>query len=78
MKIIPSFGECLLDEGTFTLYSIYVLKYKNKKMIGASSNFERPENIILVNATKMCIFNMSIVCDNQYNGFGMNIRANRL
>lgn len=47
-------------------------------MIGASSNFERPENIILVNATKMCIFNMSIVCDNQYNGFGMNIRANRL
>jgi hypothetical protein len=65
MKVIPRFWECLLDEGTFTLYSIYVLKYKNKKMLGASSNFERLEDIMLVNATKMCIFNMPIVFDNQ-------------
>ena len=44
MKVIPRFWECLLDEGTFTLYSIYVLQYKNKKkMLGDSSNFERLE-----------------------------------
>jgi len=55
-----------------------VLKYKQNKMFGASFNSERAEDIMLVNATEMCIFNMPIVCENQSNGFGMNIHANRL